>query len=48
MNRTLLTSILGLAAFSASAQSFNEWLDPEVNAVNRGSDACCQFRFPKR
>ncbi len=45
MNRTLLTSILGLAAFSASAQSFNEWLDPEVNAVNRAPMHAANFAF---
>ncbi len=45
MNRTLLTSILGLAAISASAQSFNEWLDPEVNAVNRAPMHAANFAF---
>lgn len=45
MNRTLLTSILGLAAFSASAQSFNEWLNPEVNAVNRAPMHAANFAF---
>lgn len=45
MNRTLLTSILGLAAFSASAQSFNEWLDPEVNVVNRAPMHAANFAF---
>ena len=40
MNRTLLTSILGLAAIS-----FNEWLDPEVNAVNRAPMHAANFAF---
>ena len=35
MRKTLLLSILGACTLSASAQSFKEWQDPEVNAVNR-------------
>ncbi len=35
MKRLLLTGLLATTALAASAQSFREWLDPEVNAVNR-------------
>ena len=33
--RYIFSGILALAALSAQAQTFREWLDPEVNAVNR-------------
>ncbi len=35
MKKHLITGLFAALAFSASAQSFKEWLDPEVNAVNR-------------
>ncbi len=35
MKRHLLTSVLGMLAFAASAQTFQEWRNPEINAVNR-------------
>ena len=35
MKKHLLTGLFGLLALSASAQTFNEWQDPETNAVNR-------------
>lgn len=35
MKRNLLTGVLGIATLVASAQTFQEWQDPNVNAVNR-------------
>ena len=35
MKKHLITGLFAALALSASAQSFKEWLDPEVNAVNR-------------
>ena len=35
MKRQLLLGIWGACALASSAQSFKEWQDPEVNAVNR-------------
>lgn len=35
MKKHLFTGLFAALALTASAQSFNEWLDPEVNAVNR-------------
>ncbi len=35
MKKQILFGILGACALSGNAQTFKEWLDPEVNAVNR-------------
>lgn len=35
MKKHLLLGILGACALSSQAQTFKEWQDPEVNAVNR-------------
>lgn len=35
MKKQLFSGLLGLLALGASAQTFKEWQDPEVNAVNR-------------
>lgn len=35
MKKHLITGLFAALALSASAQSFKEWTDPEVNAVNR-------------
>ena len=35
MKKQLLSCLLAVMAATAGAQSFNEWLDPNVNAVNR-------------
>ena len=35
MRKSLLCALLGAFALSAHAQTFKEWQDPEVNAVNR-------------
>ena len=35
MKRILTCGALALTLATASAQSFNEWRDPNVNAVNR-------------
>ncbi len=35
MKKHLLTGLFAALALSANAQSFHEWQDPEVNAVNR-------------
>lgn len=35
MKKQILTVFFGLSAIAISAQTFQEWLNPEVNAVNR-------------
>lgn len=35
MKKHLLTGVLAAVAISGAAQTFKEWQDPEVNAVNR-------------
>lgn len=35
MKKHLITGLFAAFALTAGAQSFQEWLDPEVNAVNR-------------
>ena len=35
MRKQILAGFLAALAVTAGAQSFNEWLDPEINAVNR-------------
>lgn len=35
MKKHLITGLFAALTLSASAQSFNEWRDPEVNVVNR-------------
>lgn len=35
MKKHLITGLFAALALTANAQSFKEWLDPEVNAVNR-------------
>lgn len=35
MKRRLITGLLTVLAMTGNAQSFKEWTDPEVNAVNR-------------
>lgn len=45
MNRFLLTAITGIAAVSMSAQSFTEWQNPEVNAVNRSPMRSAHFAY---
>ncbi|MBE6276192.1 MAG: DUF4981 domain-containing protein [Bacteroides sp.] len=35
MKRHLATGLLGILALAASAQTFQEWRNPEINAVNR-------------
>lgn len=45
MKKQLLTGILGLLALSAPAQTFKEWLDPEVNATNRAPMHTNYFAF---
>ena len=35
MRKHLITGFFSLLALCASAQSFKEWQDPEINAVNR-------------
>lgn len=47
MNRFLLSAMIGGAALSASAQSFTEWQDPEVNAVNRSPMRSANFAYKK-
>ena len=35
MKKHLMTGLFAALALTANAQSFKEWLDPEINAVNR-------------
>lgn len=35
MKKQLITGVLGMLALTASAQTFQEWRNPEINAVNR-------------
>ena len=35
MKKQLVLGILGACVLSGSAQTFKEWQDPEVNAINR-------------
>ena len=45
MKKQLLTGLFGLLALGASAQTFKEWQDPEVNAVNRAPMHTNYFAF---
>lgn len=45
MNRFLFAALFGIAAVSVSAQSFTEWHDPEVNAVNRAPMRAASFAY---
>ena len=47
MKKTLLASALAILAFPLSAQTFKEWLDPEINAVNRAPMRSEAFAFKK-
>ena len=35
MKKHLITGLFAAMALTVNAQSFSEWIDPEVNAVNR-------------
>ena len=35
MKKALLFSFIGACSLTANAQTFKEWMDPEINAVNR-------------
>ena len=35
MKKQLLTGLFGLLALTASAQTFQEWKDPRINAIHR-------------
>lgn len=45
MKRLFLTGLLVTAALAAEAQSFQEWRDPEVNAVNRAPMHTSYFAY---
>ena len=47
MKKTLLAGAIALMAIPLSAQTFKEWLDPEVNAVNRAPMRSEAFAFNK-
>ena len=47
MKKTILASALAILAFPLSAQTFKEWLDPEINAVNRAPMRSEAFAFKK-
>ena len=47
MNRFLVSALIGGAAVSTSAQSFTEWQNPEVNAVNRSPMRSANFAYRK-
>ncbi|MDR0976911.1 MAG: DUF4981 domain-containing protein, partial [Prevotellaceae bacterium] len=46
MKKLLLVGLLAAVAPVASAQSFNEWLDPNINAVNRAPMHTNYFAYP--
>lgn len=43
--KSILTSLLGIAALSLHAQSFTEWKNPELNAVNRAPMRSANFAY---
>lgn len=45
MNRFLIFTLFGAATLAASAQSFTEWKNPEVNAVNRSPMRAQNFAY---
>lgn len=47
MNRYFSAAALLLLASSVSAQTFREWKDPEVNAVNRAPMRAASFAYAK-
>ncbi len=47
MKKTLLSSALALLALPLAAQTFKEWQDPEINAVNRAPMRSEAFAFKK-
>lgn len=47
MKRLIFPLFMGMAFAGASAQSFKEWQDPEVNAVNRAPMRAAHFAFKK-
>ena len=48
MNKVLLTAMFAAAAsMGVSAQTFKEWQNPEVNAVNRASMRAANFAYDK-
>ncbi len=48
MNKTLISALMGLLAVGpAFAQTFTEWKNPEVNAVNRAPMRAAKFAYRK-
>ncbi len=47
MNKFLLSLMIGGAAFGVCAQTFTEWQDPKVNAVNRAPMRSANFAYQK-
>ena len=47
MKKTIFSAVLSLVAVPLCAQTFKEWLDPEVNAVNRAPMRSEAFAFNK-
>ena len=48
MNKVLLTAMFAAAAsMGVSAQTFKEWQNPEVNAVNRAPMRAANFAYDK-
>ncbi|MDO4164482.1 MAG: glycoside hydrolase family 2 TIM barrel-domain containing protein [Bacteroides sp.] len=45
MNKQLITGLFAAFAVAANAQSFKEWQDPEVNAVNRAPMHTAYFAY---
>ena len=39
MKKQLVLGLLGACVLSGNAQTFKEWQDPEINAINRCSHA---------
>jgi beta-galactosidase len=45
MKKQLTTGLLSVLALTAGAQTFNEWKDPQVNAVNRATMHASYFAY---
>ncbi len=45
MKKQLITVFMGVMALAANAQSFKEWLDPQINAINRAPMHTSYFAY---
>ena len=44
MKKQLVLGLLGACVLSGNAQTFKEWQDPEINAINQIGRASCRER----